>query len=179
MAKLDPRQKPLWANIDGTASGETLDGTNVQDIINGFGGDDTLNGLDGDDYLVGGTGNDTMNGGLGNDTMYVDAVGDIVNEAAGQGNDRVATEVSYTNLTGNEIANTIIGNNGVNILDGGAGADVMIGVGSDDTYYVDNVGDVVVEDVGGGVDRVSTLVSYVLSSGASVDILEVLDQNSS
>src|SRR5437868_7994217 len=128
MARLDPRKQPSWANIDGTAAGETLNGTNLQDFINGFGGDDTLNGLDGDDYLIGGTGNDTMNGGLGDDTFYVDAAGDIVNEASGQGNDRVATEVSYAlaagseierldarhltemtamNLTGNGIANTI------------------------------------------------------------------------
>ena len=35
----------------------------------------------------------------------------------------------------------IVGNNGVNILDGGGGADTMQGVGGNDTYIVDNAGD--------------------------------------
>ena len=83
MARLDPRKQPNWANVDGTAAGETLNGTNVQDFINGFGGDDTLNGLDGDDFMICGIGDDTMNGVLGNDNFYVDSVADLVNEAGG------------------------------------------------------------------------------------------------
>ena len=36
-----------------------------------------------------------MTGGLGNDSFYVDNAGDVVTEVAGQGTDRVLSEVSY------------------------------------------------------------------------------------
>ena len=43
------------------------------------------------------------------------------------------------------LANAIFGNSGNNLLDGGAGADVMIGGAGNDTYFVDNIGDQVIE----------------------------------
>ena len=82
-----------------------------------------------------------MQGLGGNDTYYVDNAGDVVDEAAGGGSDRVLTSVSYTltagqeiealsttnnagtgaiNLTGNAFAQTITGNAGANVIDGGA-----------------------------------------------------------
>ena len=74
-------------------------------------------------------------------------------EAAGEGFDAVYTSVNYTwrggrgrrlsaaavygtnalNLTGNELANTILGNQGINVLDGGGGADTLVGYGGNDT----------------------------------------------
>ncbi len=53
------------------------------------------------------------------------------------------------------------------LLDGGAGADVMIGGSADDTYVVDNVNDLVLEVYGSGFadqDKVITALEYVLST---------------
>jgi serralysin len=137
----------------GTDSPETLTGTAGIDVIYGLGGDDDISGLAGDDYLAGGAGADHLDGGAGDDTYYVDDAADEVVEAAGQGNDRIATAVTYIlatgeevetlealnlsdttaiDLQGNEFANRIIGNDGVNVLRGQAGNDVLIGLGGND-----------------------------------------------
>ncbi|MGO7360382.1 protease, partial [Rhizobium ruizarguesonis] len=50
-------------------------------------------------------------------------------------------------------------------LDGGAGADSLIGGEGDDTYTVDNAGDLVTEAADEGADTVrTTLASYTLGS---------------
>jgi Ca2+-binding RTX toxin-like protein len=50
-----------------------------------------------------------------------------------------------------------------NILDGGEGADSMAGGAGDDTYYVDNIGDIIREFAGqGGADKVVATIDYVL-----------------
>jgi Ca2+-binding RTX toxin-like protein len=171
------------ANIDGTPIGETLVGTSGADVIRGFGGNDILVGLEGADQLE---------GGIGDDTYYIDNAGDAVTELAGEGFDVAYTSVSYTlaagsevewlsaatnygieaiHLTGNEIANLLIANQGDNVLNGGGGADMMIGLGGNDVYYVDNAGDQVREDAGGGFDAVYTSTSYTLAAGSEVEWL--------
>ena len=47
------------------------------------------------------------------------------------------------------------------MLDGGAGADTLIGGDGDDTYIVDDA-DKIVEEAGGGIDTVRSATSYVL-----------------
>src|SRR4030095_16469953 len=116
--------------------------------------------------LDGRAGADTMTGGVGNDTYLVDDAGDVVTELAGEGTDSVQSSITYAlganvenltltgnntiNGTGNTLANTLRGNIGNNILDGGTGADTMIGRAGNDTYLVDDAGDVVTELAGGG-----------------------------
>jgi Ca2+-binding RTX toxin-like protein len=95
--------------------------------------------------LFGGEGNDTLYGGNGDDILFDDIGNDWL--FGGNGTDR---------LTGGA---------GKNILKGGAGADIMRGGLGDDTYSVDNVGDVVDETTGGGgIDTIETSVSYVASA---------------
>jgi len=47
----------------------------------------------------------------------------------------------------------------------------MQGLGGNDTYYVDNAGDIVKELAGGGSDRVLTSVSYTLTAGQEIESL--------
>jgi Ca2+-binding RTX toxin-like protein len=63
-----------------------------------------------------------------------------------------------------------LGNSGINVLNGSGGADVLVGYGGNDTYYVDNIGDVIIE-AGGGFEAVYTSTSYALTVGAEVEWL--------
>ncbi len=106
----------------------------------GFNGDDTLQGGAGNDRLEGGSGRDAMYGGAGNDTYQLGNTGDSVHENAGEGIDLVEATITYTlaanveNLTlmgtaaikgtGNELNNTLVGNDAANVLDGGGGVDI-------------------------------------------------------
>jgi trimeric autotransporter adhesin len=73
----------------------------------------------------------------------------------------------------------LTGGDNHDMIDGGTGADEMIGGGGDDTYYVDNVGDQVVEtEISGayflsGRDTVNATISYTLPD--LVDDLRLLD----
>ena len=180
--------------IFGTSASQTLNGTSANEVITGNGGADTLNGSGGNDTLFGGsdrdilnggTGTDTLVGGGGDDTYVVDNAGDIVVEAANEGTDTVRSSVTYTltanvenlvltgsssvNGTGNDLGNALTGNTGSNILDGRGGADWMAGGRGNDTYVVDNTGDVVVENFNEGTDKVISSIDYTL--GANVENL--------
>ncbi len=62
------------------------------------------------------------------------------------------------------------GNAGSNTLDGGGGADRLIGIEGDDSYFVD-ADDVVVETEGQGRDIVYARTSYSLGSGVHVELM--------
>lgn len=68
------------------------------------------------------------------------------------------------------------GTPGGDVLAGTSGADILNGGLGNDTYIVNNPGDLVVENDGGGVETVSTTVSYVLP--ANVEKLFALDPSS-
>ncbi|ESQ89091.1 hypothetical protein ABAC460_13560 [Asticcacaulis sp. AC460] len=167
-----------------------LDGLAGNDELLGFGGDDSLYGGDGNDTLVGGdggdrvnggAGDDSMTGGLGNDTYYIDAAGDVVIELASQGEDTILVNSSYSlagtyveglqlnvtagnfNLTGNEAANRMVGNDGDNLLDGGAAADSLRGGKGNDTYLVDNAGDLLYEDADEGIDTIVSSITFEMT----------------
>jgi Ca2+-binding RTX toxin-like protein len=139
----------------------------------------TLYGNSGNNLINGGGGADTMLGGAGNDTYFVDNIGDVVVENAGEGTDVVLSGVSYTlsanvealvlqgagNLagTGNAQANNIFGNSGDNALDGGGGADTMLGGAGNDTFVFhmgQGDGDTVVDFAGNGA-AVGDLLHFI------------------
>ena len=93
----------------------------------------TQNGNDGNDYLVGNDEDDILNGFGGDDLL----------EGAG-GNDQ------------------LFGGDGIDFLLGGVGADTLIGGAGDDFYFIDDLSDVIVEEVNGGSDWVTSTVSYTL-----------------
>jgi Ca2+-binding RTX toxin-like protein len=174
--------------LDGGSGDDTLDGGGGDDTLTGGNGDDTVSGGNGNDTLDGGSGIDTLIGGLGDDLYLVDNVADKVQELVNAGLDTVKSTVDYVlkdnieNLellgsaisgVGNALDNVIKGTDANNILDGGLGADELIGGLGDDIYLVDNVADRVSEAVGGGTDLIKSAVDYAL--GENQENLELLD----
>ncbi len=179
------------AFINGTGNDldNVITGNSAANQLNGQAGNDTLNGGGGDDTLTGWSGADIMIGGLGNDTYFVENVGDVVTENLNQGIDTVSSRLAFllpanvenliltgtaaVNGTGNDLANSITGNTAINslsggagndTLNGGAGADSLVGGLGNDSYVVDHVGDVITENLGEGIDKVSSSVTYTLSA---------------
>ncbi|MBC8051032.1 MAG: PD40 domain-containing protein [Chitinophagales bacterium] len=145
--------------------------------IRGNDGYNTLYGLEGDDILDGGVGVDQLYGGAGNDTYILDDELDKVHEDANGGVDHVK---SYSNLnwqgnveiyelvgnentyvTGSPGDDTLNGNNGNNIITGNSGRDTMIGGAGNDTYNYFEIGDVIFEDVDGGIDTIATRELFI------------------
>ncbi|HEY7297838.1 MAG TPA: calcium-binding protein [Xanthobacteraceae bacterium] len=179
-------------SLTGNNAGNTLDGGAGNDILNGKAGLDTLIGGPGDDLYLVLDGTTTLVGmppfphfetvydtvieapGGGTDTVVVARAVDLFaltsytlgpnveNGVIGGVDAGLATDEAFS-LSGNELANTLVGNRAKNTLDGAAGADIMVGGRGGDTYVVDNIGDVVSENPGEGVDTVrTTLPSYTL-----------------
>lgn len=155
-------------------------GNDAANQLTGNNAANTLTGLDGDDTLDGKGGADLMIGGAGNDSYVVAQSADVVLELDDGGIDTVRSSITWTlgehlehlvltgaaNIRGygNTIANSISGNTGNNLLDGGLGADLMAGGAGNDTYYMDDAGDQIVELVDQGVDTVRSSVSRVLEA---------------
>jgi Ca2+-binding RTX toxin-like protein len=100
--------------------------------------------------------------------IYAD--GNVANALLYNGN----TSSLIENAIGGSGNDTLIGNQVDNILNGGAGADYMTGGLGNDSYVVDNVGDVIVENAGEGTDTVySNLATYTL--GTNLENLVLYD----
>lgn len=154
-------------------------GESDNDKLYGGAGSDLLLGGVGNDYLDGGAGADDMFGGTGDDTYIVNSVNDAIYENRNSGYDTVVSSTNYLlnqNIeelrllegyeihgTGNKLNNRITGNSAGNILDGVTGADTMIGGLGDDTYYVDDVGDVIVEYANQGTETVQSSIDTTLA----------------
>ena len=67
-------------------------------------------------------------------------------------------------IAGSAAADTLTGTSGNDLIGGAGGADTMTGGAGDDTYLMTDSGAKVVEAYGGGVDTVSSSVTYALSS---------------
>ena len=148
----------------------------------------TIIGNAGNNILDGDVGADVMSGGSGNDVYFVDNGSDQVIENASEGNDtvfstthlRLAANVENLILQGsadlqaygNSSVNAIFGNTGNNILDGDAGADVMLGGSGNDVYFVDNAGDMVIENASEGNDLVFSTAHLRLSDNVEYLILQ-------
>jgi Ca2+-binding RTX toxin-like protein len=179
---------------------EAIDGTGNAEDNDIFGNSavNTLTGGDGNDRLIGGLGNDTLIGGNGDDYYEVEQAGDVVVELGGIHDfDKVVSHVtSYTLTSGVEVLTLVAGvalngtgnalvnyietqfNHDDNVIDGGAGADTMRGGGGDDTYYVDDPFDQILDemsttlDADAGTDTIySSASSYTMAKNIEIMIL--------
>jgi Ca2+-binding RTX toxin-like protein len=96
----------------------------------------------GNDVITGTAVVDTLDGGAGNDSLY--------------------------GLASNDV---LLGGSGNDLLDGGTGIDALRGGTGDDTYYVDNPLDEIIELVNAGIDTVRSEASYTLPQNVEALIL--------
>jgi Ca2+-binding RTX toxin-like protein len=180
----------IRSNVSYTLSANVEDGVLLGTAgisLTGNAQNNTLSGNAGNNTLDGGAGIDTLIGGAGDDVYIVDTRSDTVIEAAGEGRDVIRSSVSYTlsanvedgvllgtaniNFGGNALSNTLTGNAGNNVLDGLGGTDTLIGGAGDDTYYINGVGDTVIEAADEGHDLIRSNVSYTLSANVEDGVL--------
>jgi trimeric autotransporter adhesin len=184
--------------LNGGADNDTLIGGEGNDILVGDTGNDSMVGGLGDDiYVIDSVGDKlTELAGQGQDVV----LSSLVDYTLGANIEGLALGSTGVNAIGNALDNTISGNNlgnklegglgndeiygdggfdtllggsGNDTLDGGFHADKMTGGLGNDTYVVNDVGDVVTELAGGGVDLVKTTVNGFML-GANLENLTLI-----
>jgi hypothetical protein len=183
--------------VDGGQGNDLLAGGGGADLLAGGLGNDTIRGGNGLDTVMGGDGIDSVD--YSHDARYGGALGVNVSLAVKTGFDgfgskdklfdieNVIGTDSPDKIAGNNANNylrglggddllsgllgndTLIGEAGADTLDGGAGADIMKGGEDDDTYFVDDAADQVIETGmggidAGGIDNVLSQVTWTLTS---------------
>jgi Ca2+-binding RTX toxin-like protein len=142
--------------IGGSLYNDTLEGSAVNNYLYGSDGNDSIIGLDGNDLLSGDNGNDTilggqgldsLSGGLGDDVLDGGADQDRIDylsatsavnvslltglSSGGGGND---TLISIEHISGSNYNDTLIGDAGINIINGFGGSDTITGGAGQDFF---------------------------------------------
>jgi hypothetical protein len=186
-------------DLSGFAGRTTLTVSNLQDTLIGGAGDDTVNAafdnLKQSDNLDAGAGsnNFVLSGGTATDsiTLRSATTSDANNLVTGTGlagtvirnfqNFDLSGFAGRATLTGNDLANTLIGgsgndsitggagndtltgNAGNDVLNGGTGNDVLNGGAGNDRYLVDSAGDRIIDSA--GIDSVTSSINLTLQAG--------------
>ena len=169
-------------NIIGSAFDDSLTGDNGANAIESGDGDDfifakeaadTIDAGDGDDTIDAGTGSDSVDGGLGIDTLdYTDEakivvdLADIGTSSISVANGDTDTVSNIENIIGsNTAADTIVGNNLVNIIEGQTGNDTLDGDAGDDTLLGGSGNDLF-------INRAGIAGNDVIDGGDDVDTVD-------
>jgi Ca2+-binding RTX toxin-like protein len=171
-----------WGNSETFKNFEAYRGTQFADTINGSSLDEQFFGLGGRDKIDGKGGIDEVR--YDRDERWSGLEGVTVNLTTGVAIDGFGKQDTLVGierargtwtddvLIGSSGANRLRGLDGKDVLDGKAGADDMRGGGGDDTYVVDNSGDLVDEnpnaDFAWGIDTVQSSITFSLANTARV-----------
>ena len=153
----------------------------------------TTQGEGGDDTVIAGAGIDKFDGGDGEDLISyafefslvdidlasgtnggaaaLDVLQNVENVIGTGFDDRITGNTAANLLEGSAGSDNLSGLDGDDTLNGGVGADTMIGGIGDDVYYVDNLGDVIVEVADAGTDVVYSTISYSLNNALNGIVL--------
>ncbi|WP_166430628.1 right-handed parallel beta-helix repeat-containing protein [Polymorphobacter arshaanensis] len=99
------------------------------------------------------------------DRMTITENATVVTPLASYTLDAVTDNLTYSGIgnftgVGNDKVNHLTGWDGNDVLDGKGGADILEGLGGDDTYYVDNAGDKIIDT--GGNETIYSSISWTL-----------------
>ncbi|MDD1428933.1 cadherin domain-containing protein, partial [Dolichospermum sp. ST_sed9] len=177
--------KQLNISVTDLNDNESFTTTAQPDIIDADYGEDTITStwanLQQNDTIKGGNGTDTLiiSGGTVNDLISIDT-SNTTNQLDIPGTTVFGFErfdlsgftgtISFNGTTGNDSVKGGTGNDdlgggdGNDTLNGGAGADLLGGSTGNDTYVVDNVGDVIIEFLNQGIDTVESSITWTLKN---------------
>jgi Ca2+-binding RTX toxin-like protein len=174
--------------LSGSALADFLQGNDYINVLLGGDGNDTLDGGPGADDMEGGAGNDTYIVDNTNDAVVESIGGGGGGSALGAaahhvgGVDLIETYVDYTlsanvengrvlnpggvDLTGNELANRLVGNFGNDRLVGGIGKDTLTGGTGADRFEFDSVAD-------SHGTRADKILDFSHHGGDSIDVSNI------
>lgn len=183
----------LW----GGEGNDTLEGGAGNDRLYGESGDDELQGGDGLDILVGGDGNDQLDGGDGNDVLIGDGQGDlqsVIEDTVNAETFRDFLSLKSPGELESYMSKFETQGDGDDTLDGGAGDDLLFGMGGDDILRGGDGNDLLFGgsgndylDGGAGKDTIfggagnDIIVydsnDYLVSGGSGIDFMVSDDKN--
>jgi Ca2+-binding RTX toxin-like protein len=131
--------------LAGDGGDDSINGGKGNDKISDGDGSDKVDGDSGDDWIMAGAGDDSYVGGSGVDTLDFSAytgvkVDLLAHTASGAGNDKISGVENVIGsagddvLTGDSLANLIVGGDGNDLIKGGRGSDVLTGGLGNDTF---------------------------------------------
>ena len=132
------------ANVENVVTGggaDIIKGNDIGNVVESGAGNDWVYANGGDDVLIGGEGIDRLFGGDGNDTVLYETDEDLTidlnsewqlgNDGTSEGIDKL---IDIENVTTGSGDDTLIGNDGANVLTGGDGDDTLTGGDGADVF---------------------------------------------
>ncbi len=182
----------------GSIGNDLIIGNSLGNFIQGNAGNDTMYGGPGNDIFDWDvslrSGKDSMYGGSGDDEYLIDNINDTVIELENEGKDLIWTNLTYSlatinnveslyllgtnniNAIGNSLDNFIRGNDGNNIIDGGAGFDTILFSSLRSGYSIKYSDGIFTINGGQGIDIVKNVEYFKFSDTnfSSVELISLL-----